>query len=313
MKNFAPIVLFTYNRPLKTEQTINALIKNELASESVVFFYCDGPKDDATEEQLSKIADVRQIVRKNYSFKEVHIIESERNKGLANSIIGGVTDIINQYGKIIVLEDDIITSKGFLRFMNDALEFYQTEERVMHISGYMYPHSGKLPETFFFNVPYPGGGWATWERAWKHFNNDADYLYNFFEENNTWDDFNRFGGKYLQKQLYSNVNHRIETWFIKWHAVLVMLDGFTLYPSQSLTNNIGFDDTATHCTPMTKFDIDLLAEQIEIQNIPLMVSIKAKKIIIRFYQGRFYSVRHFLINNMPEWIKLSLKRIFQPK
>lgn len=311
MNNLAPIVLFTYNRPLKTEQTINALIKNELASNSIVYFYCDGPIDDATEEQLSKIVAVRQIVRKEYSFKEVHIIESVRNIGLANSIIGGVTDILNQYGKIIVLEDDIITSKGFLKYMNDALNFYQFEEKVMHISGYMYPHTEKLPETFFFNVPYPGGGWATWERAWRYFNNDADYLYKFFEENNIWDNYNRFGGKYLQKQLHSNVNHLIETWFIKWHSVLVILNGFTLYPGQSLTNNIGFDNTATHCTQMTKFDIAQLAEQIEIREIPLIESKKAKRIIIRFYQGRFYSFRHFLIKNIPERIKPLLKRIFQ--
>lgn len=313
MKNLAPIALFTYNRPSKTEQTLNTLVKNDLANESIVYIYCDGPKNNATEEQKSKIDAVRQIVRRIYSFKEVHIIESDKNKGLANSIIGGVTDIINQYGHIIVLEDDIITSKGFLRYMNDALEFYQTEEKVMHISGYMYPHCEKLPETFFFNVPYPGGGWATWKRAWEHFNNDADYLYDFFEENNSWDNFNRFGGKYLQKQLFSNVKHEIETWFIKWHAVLVKLNGFTLYPCQSLTNNIGFDGTATHCTSMTKFDIKQLAEYIKVQKIPLIESKRAKKIIIRFYQGKFYPIRHFLIRIIPQWIKPSLKKILQLK
>ena len=311
MNQLAPIIVFCYNRPRHVEQTLLALSKNELADQSVLYIYCDGPKDNASNDQIEKITEVRRIVRKQKWCKEVHIFESDKNKGLANSIIGGVTDVINQYGKVIVLEDDIVTSVGFLRYMNDALDIYKDEDKVMHISAYMYPHKKKLPETFFFTVPYPGGGWATWQRAWKHFRDDADYFYGYFEKHKQWDKFNKLGGKYLQKQLKANVDGALKTWFIKWHATLLLLDGLTLYPNHSLTNNIGFDETGTHCSPMTKFDIENPAVSINVEKIGLVQSKKATKIIIRFYQGRFYPVRNFFIKFTPDRVKLLIKNMLK--
>jgi hypothetical protein len=313
MTELAPIILFTYNRPYHTQRTLDALMQNELADESILYLYCDGPKEDATDEQKQKIAEVRHIIREKRWCKEVQVIEFPKNKGLANSIINGVTEVIEKHGKVIVLEDDIITSKGFLKYMNDALRIHEKNVKVMHISAYMYPHSEKLPDTFFFNVPYPGGGWATWKRAWNYFNPDARRLYNYFEERKLWNTFNKFGGKYLQKQLQANMEGSLKTWFIKWHATLIIQNGFTLYPSCSLTNNIGFDEEGTHCTPMTKFDIHNLAASIPVEDIPLIESKKAKRIIIRFYQGRFYPVRRFLINMTPEFIKPFVKKNFLPK
>jgi len=313
MLEFAPIIVFTYNRPVHTGKTLNALMQNELASESVLYIYCDGAKENATEEQKEKIKQVREVVQKKQWCKEVHIIESEQNKGLADSIIGGVTEVINKHGKVIVLEDDIVTSKGFLRYMNDALCFYEKELKVMHICAYMYPHKEKLPETFFFEVPYPGGGWATWNRAWQYFKNDAQYFYDYFEQHQAWDIFNKFGGKYLQKQLKVNVDGKLYTWFIKWHGTLLLQNGLTLYPYCSLTQNIGFDNEATNCSAMTKFDVDYLADYVKVEPIPLMESKKATRIIVRFYQGRLYPIRRFLINATPEFVKTMLKKILHFK
>jgi len=313
MYQLSPIVVFAYNRPHHLEQTLVALMENDLASESNLYIYCDGPKKSATAEQLTEIVKVRQVTRQRQWCKQVHIIESDQNKGLADSIIEGVTEIVNKYGRIIVLEDDIVTSTGFLKYMNDVLTFYQGNEKVMHVSAYMYPHKGTLPETFFFNVPYPGGGWATWQRAWVNFNDDAFFFYNYFDKQNQWSKFNKVGGKYLQKQLRANVDGELKTWFIKWHATLIMLNGFTLYPCQSLTNNIGFDETATNCSPMTKFDIEQLADQISVETIPFAESNKATRIIVRFYQGRFYLVRSFVIKITPEWIKPLFKIILKLK
>ena len=308
----SPIIVFTYNRPIHTEKTLNALMQNELASESVLYVYCDGVKENATEEQREKIKQVRKIVRKKQWCKDVHIIENDRNKGLADSIIGGVTEVVNKYGKVIVLEDDIVTSKGFLHYMNDALNFYEKEKKVMHVSGYMYPHKEKLPETFFFNVPLCWG-WATWNRAWQYFKNDAQYFYNYFETNQLWDKFNKLGGKYLQKQLKANVDGNIYTWFIKWHTIVLLHNGLTLYPYRSLTQNVGFDKAGVHCTPMTKFDIDYLADYVKVEPIPLVESKDATKIIVRFYQGRLYPIRRFLINATPEFVKPVLKKILHLK
>ena len=154
----APIVLFVYNRPWHTEQTLNALMQNELADQSVLYIYADGPKENATEEQLKKIEEVRHVIRTKKWCKEVHIIESEKNKGLADSIINGVTEIVNKYGKVIVLEDDIVTSKGFLKYMNEALELYKEEDKVYHISGYMFPVKGNCLKPFFIDRLHAGDG-----------------------------------------------------------------------------------------------------------------------------------------------------------
>ena len=126
----APIILFVYNRPWHTEQTLRALMANELAAKSELYIYADGPKPNATDEQLQKIHEVRQLIRQEQWCDKVHIVESEKNKGLADSIIGGVTEIVNKYGKIIVLEDDIVPTTGFLQYMNDALEMYKDDEQV---------------------------------------------------------------------------------------------------------------------------------------------------------------------------------------
>ena len=126
----APIILFVYNRPWHTEQTLRALMANELAVESELYIYADGPKPNATDEQLQKIREVRQLIRQEQWCGKVHVVESEKNKGLANSVINGVSEIVNKYGRIIVLEDDLKTSPTFLTYMNQALEYYESFHSV---------------------------------------------------------------------------------------------------------------------------------------------------------------------------------------
>ena len=288
MTNLAPIIVFCYNRPWHVEQTLEALSRNELADQSVLYIYCDGPKADASDEMCQKIAEVRQVVRKRQWCKEVHVVEAEKNKGLAANIVDAVTGIVNQYGRVITLEDDIITSVGYLRYMNDALEMYKDDEQVMHISGYMWPHRCQLPETFFYEVPYPGGGWATWQRAWKHYTNDAKPLYDYWCTR--WDEFNKFGGDYLQNQLEKNYRGVMKTWFIKWHAVMLQRGALTLYPGQSLTNNIGFDEQATNCYTTDKFDV-VPVDYVEVKRRSIKENKRAAREIYAFYQGRWYNRR----------------------
>ncbi len=303
----APIILFTYNRPEHAQQTFNALAQNVGAKESVLYVYCDGVKEGASEEQHTKVAAMQQLAQSwegNDAFAEVNVVLSDKNKGLANSIIGGVTEVVNQYGKVIILEDDIITSVGFLNYMNDALELYQKDEKVMHISGYMYPHRCTLPNTFFYQVPYPGGGWATWARAWQYYNDNTQELYDAFKNN--WKQFNSFGGNYLQVQLEKNLDGSLHTWFIKWHAVLLQRNALTLYPSVSLTNNIGFDDTGSNCFTTSKFDVDNLAQDIDVKRVPIVQNKKAARIIYEFYQGRWYNKRNRkrIYNKIKSWFHL---------
>ena len=285
----APIVIFAYNRPDHLRRTLEALAKNELASESVLYIFCDGSKEGASEEMREKVEATRALAKAVMGFKELHVVERPRNIGLKENIVGAVTEVVNRYGSIITLEDDVVTSIGFLRFMNDALETYKDEEKVMHISAYMYPHKGRLPETFFFPVPYPGGGWATWARAWKYYDDDTESVYNQWKDR--WEEFDVLGGDYLSKQLKANYNGTMKTWFVKWHAVLLSRKAVTLYPHQSLTNNIGFDDEATNCYATNRFDVLDLASHVDVMKNPVKVNRKASRIIYDFYQGHWYNKR----------------------
>ena len=286
----APIIVFSYNRPIHLRQTLNALSKNEFAKDSELFVFCDGARDDAVDDLVKKVEESREVARKITGFKSVSVIEREKNYGLANNIIDAVTGIVNRYGRVITLEDDVITSVGFLKYMNEALELYENDEVIMHISGYMYPHKEKLPETFFYEVPYPGGGWATWKRAWAYFSNDIDELYSYWSLR--WKSFNKFGGDYLQRQLEGNKAGTMYTWFIKWHAVMLRMGGLTLYPHTSLTNNIGFDSSGCNCGTMSQFDIEHPVDYVSVKRIPMKESRKAARIINHFYSGHWYSKRY---------------------
>lgn len=305
--DLAPIVLFVYNRPWHTEKTLLALSNNELADKSILYIYSDGPKNDR-EDQIERIIDVRKLIRARKWCNQVNIIEFNHNKGLADSIIDGVTEVINKYGKIIVLEDDVITSSGFLKYMNDALNIYKLEEKVMHISGFMYPHKNKkLPETFFYPLPYPGGGWATWERAWKYFNNDHNFLKGYFDKYNLWQKFNTAGGRYLQKQLELNCDGTLKTWFVKWHASLLLRDGLTLFPNKSLIINTGFDGSGENCAPSSCFNGER-TEIIIVKKQSIKVSKLAKKIIIDFYQGQNKrSLNRYLKDLIPQKLKRNIQ------
>lgn len=283
----APIIVFGYNRPEHYQRTLDALCKNGLASESVLFLYCDGAKDDASSETLAKIAEVRTIAHAQHWAKETYVIEASYNKGLAESIIDGVTEVIRQYGRVIVLEDDLVTSSGFLQYMNNALDFYQNEERVMHVTGYMYPHKWPLPETFFYEVPHCWG-WGTWERAWQYFSNDAEGLYNYWKGD--WNTFDKFGSNVLSEQLISNYNGSLNTWFVKWYAVVLMKNGLALYPGKSLVLNDGFNKGATNCHETHLFDVTPVAH-VDVCKIPIKSNKRAAKIIYDVYQGHWYNKR----------------------
>lgn len=287
----APIIVFAYNRPDHLRNTLEALSKNDLADQSELTIFCDGPKEGASEVQLSAIQEVRHVAHEKQWCKNVTVIESEQNKGLANSIIAGVTSVVEEFGRVIVLEDDIVTSRGFLKYMNDALDLYESDERVMHVSGYMYPHKGKLPDTFFCALPLCWG-WATWKRAWRFFEDDARKWSDYYEKNGLWDRFNVFGGNILQKQLEDNVRGVIRTWFVKWHSSVLFHDGLALFPGVSLVDNIGMDGTGEHCSTSGSFSNGILADHVQVRRIPLKEDRKGRNAIRHFYQGYWYSKRN---------------------
>lgn len=255
MDILAPIVLFCYNRPHHTLAVLKSLKENDLANKSILYIYADGPKENADFETINSINELRSIIRQENWTKEVHIIEQTKNIGLANSIINGITEIINQYGKIIVLEDDTVPTKGFLRFMNDTLKMYNDDESVMNISGYLYPiNLDKYAQSSFFSRVAAGWGWATWARAWKHYEPNIDKILHNLENNNLISAFNVDNTHLFFNQLLDNKNNKMYTWGIRWYASWFLNNGYNLFPKTSLIKNIGFDSSGSNCSSTDRFD-----------------------------------------------------------
>lgn len=284
--NLAPIVLFVYNRPEHTRQTLEALMANELAAESTLIVYADGPKPGADQKLLSQIAETRRLIKERAWCKEVVLIESDTNKGLARSIVQGVTEVSDKYGKVIVLEDDIVTSKGFLKYMNDALTVYENEQQVMEISGFMFPvESQNLPDTFFYNAN-SCWGWGTWKRSWSYYNDDALDLYTkLINKKPDWLAFNAYQKDEFRTQLIANIEGRIKTWAVKWHTSMYLNNGFVLHPKISLTKNIGFDGTGVNCGPNENMMSLNVADAIEVNRINSFTINETAHVALKNYFG----------------------------
>jgi hypothetical protein len=242
MQSFAPIALFVYNRPQHTERTLKFLKQNELAAESRLFIFSDGPK---TDQDTDKVAAVRDFLKTVDGFRSVEIIERKENMGLANSVIAGVGRLVKDYKQVIVLEDDLITSPYTLNYFNDALNRYRNEEQVMHIGAYMYPlKANDLPESFFYRAA-TSWGWATWDRAWQHFEPNIDTLINQFDARKR-SAFSIEHTMNFWKQMIDFRNGKNNSWAIRWYASIFLKNGLTLNPAHSLINNIGHDGTGVH-------------------------------------------------------------------
>jgi len=232
----APILLFVYNRPQHTRRTLAALEDANLASESELYIFSDGAKDANSIELVNQ---VRAIIREPRNFKQITIVERQKNMGLAENIIDGVSNIIKKAGRVIVLEDDLEISKHGLTYFNEALTTYQFEDKVMEISGYMYPVKdvSKLEESFFFRVAN-SWGWATWARAWQHFDKDIHALTKDF----TAADIKRFTIDHTEnfwRQVEQFKAGKINSWAIRWYLSIFNRQGLVLYPRESMIQNIG--------------------------------------------------------------------------
>ncbi len=277
---FAPIVLFTYNRPWHTRQTVEALQKNELAQDSELFIYSDASKN---EKDYLNVQEVRQYLKNIKGFKSITIIERKKNFGLAENIISGVTNIVNKYGKIIVLEDDLVTSTYFLRFMNEALALYEKDKKVACISGYIYPIDN-LPQTFFIKGA-DCWGWATWKRAWNIFESDGQKLLDEIKEKKVKREFDFNNSYNFYKMLKMQIKGKNNSWAVRWYASAFIKNMFTLYPGESYVRNIGFGENATHCkTEINIFDVDLCNQKFSLKKTSIEENNKAKKLMEKYFK-----------------------------
>ncbi|MBE7178440.1 MAG: glycosyltransferase [Mucilaginibacter polytrichastri] len=283
MMNIAPIALFVYNRPEHTRRTLDTLRKNILAEESRLFIFSDAPKTPADEE---KVQEVRRIIRQADGFRTITLVMRETNFGLANSIIAGVTKLTDEYGCVIVMEDDLISSPYMLQYFNEALSRYEREERVMHIGAYMYAlkDASHLPETFFYRAA-TSWGWATWKRAWQHFDPDIDRLMGQFDKKK----IARFSIEHSMnfwKQMQQFKAGKNNSWAIRWYASVFLRDGLTLNPSQSLVNNIGHDGSGTHSGTIDVYNVQVRQSPIKEYPQVLEENPQAYQAIHTFLSGR---------------------------
>lgn len=254
----APICLFTYNRLEETKKTIAALQQNNLAKESELFIFSDGWKNV---DDKKKIENLRSFLKTITGFKSITVFESPRNKGLAQSIISGVTKIINLYDNIIVLEDDLITSRNFLDFMNQSLVYYKDNKSVFSISGYTMslPSLKKIDKDYYIGVRASSWGWATWGRSWCDIDWDIKDYFNFEKSFFSKLKFNR-GGSDMTRMLKNQMKGEIDSWAIRWCYNQYQRGQYTIYPKISKVVSIGFGEGATHTKNTKRFDTDIDVE-----------------------------------------------------
>ncbi len=259
MEEYAPIAVFVYNRPRHTRAMLESLATNPEFINSPLYIFSDGPKSPS---MAAPVHETRRVLE-DVTHPCMTVKTSKVNQGLARSISSGVSELCDKMGRVIVVEDDLQVSKSFLKYMNAALERYEKEERVMHISGYMYPVKASLPKTFFFRNT-SSWGWATWHRAWKHFSNDAGKLFESIRSmKNGIYEFNICNSCKYTTMLEKQLRNKIDSWAICWDASVFINHGLCLYPFKSLVRNRGFDDSGIHCGFDNRFDTDLYDGPIE--------------------------------------------------
>lgn len=254
----APVVIFVYARPEHTQKTIEALAKNHGADETEVYIYSDAAKNEKAIENVKLVREYIDTLPERQYFKSVKIIKAQSNKGLANSVISGVSEIIEQYGKVIVVEDDLVSSPDFLEYMNDALEYYEKDNEIWSISGYTFQIDTPKDYKSDVYLSYRGcsWGWATWKDRWEKVDwNVSDY--NRFKINKKLrKKFNR-GGRDMANMLDLQMQGKIDSWAIRWCYAQFQFDMLTVYPVVSRIKNIGLDGTGTHSGISSKYDVTL--------------------------------------------------------
>ncbi|OGI27878.1 MAG: hypothetical protein A2287_09750 [Candidatus Melainabacteria bacterium RIFOXYA12_FULL_32_12] len=298
----APIVLFVYKRLEHLKKTVNALKNNFLAEESELIIFSDAAKDDFS---IKKVQQVRDYIKSINGFKTVTIIEREQNCGLANNIISGVTEVVNKYGKIIVLEDDLVTSKYFLKYMNDALDLYENEEDVISISGYFFDTKKKIPETFFLRWA-DCWGWATWKRGWDLFESDGEKLLQELTKRKLLKKFNINNSAGYIEMLKGQIEGTNDSWAVRWYASAFINNKLTLCPGSSLVFNVGCDGSGTHCDSSNILDTSISNNLVNMTKIPVKNNLFALKQVEKFFRrinkrpflNHLKKVRKYIFNNI---------------
>jgi len=296
----APIVLFTYNRPIHTRATIEALRANIGAEDTVIHIYSDGPK---TPSQSDSVRQVRSYLRSVDGFRSVAIIERERNMGLAASVIAGVTEILSLHPAAIVMEDDMITSRIFLSFMNVALQTYAGRSDIFSVTGYNYPLPipRGYPDEAYLSYRSSSWGWGTWSDRWSKVDWKVSDFSEFMQDSAAQARLAR-GGADLLPMLRNQLAGKLDSWSIRFDYAHYKHDALCLHPTHSKLYNIGFDGSGVHCGVSAEYDVELDEEE---RSFNLRPDLQIDPVILEIFNKRFCQVA---TSDVPSQAKSFLKR-----
>ena len=296
----APIILFTYRRAAHTRRCVESIKRSPLAAESKLYIFSDAPKGNA---DLADVLAVRSYLKTVTGFKSVVIEEATENLGLANSVIYGVGKVLEEHGRTIVLEDDLILSPYFLSYMNEALEIYKDEEDVININSHILSSPMTFNENFFISFAN-SWGWATWKRGWKYFEPDAEKLLAKIESEGREREFDM--GYHFTRMLREQCAGKINSWAIRWNASLFVNKKLSLNVGRPLVVNGGFGEGATHCNTPDLFSVKLYTEEIHPQKIAPVEENKKMRNKLRIT----YMMRTSYTNKLRVLILTKLKEFF---
>lgn len=261
LSNLAPIAFFCFNRADKTKLVLENLAKNDLAGESDIYIFCDGPRNI---KDLQDIKEVHEVIDSFQGFKNKYITKREVNHGSQFSIIYGINQVLENHDSIIVVEDDIITAPSFLKFTNDALNFYKDESNIWCVSGFNYPKNiitypdSYLEDVFFVKGKNSSWGWGTWKDRWQKIDFEIKDYQEFVKNKQLVKEFNRAGSN-MADMLRMQKTNKINAWDIQMSYAMFKNDGYSMQSIKPLTKNIGFDASGTH----TVSDLDLTSFEFE--------------------------------------------------
>jgi hypothetical protein len=269
MSFLTPIALFVFRRPAHTRLTLESLAKNPEFTESPLFIYCDGARHDS---EMAQVEETRRLVR-NWPHPNKTIFERDRNWGLANSLIEGVTQLCEKFGRVIVVEDDLVVSPMFLNYLNAALKHYADEPKVMQVSGYMFPIDGNNKRDAQLLPIISTWGWATWDRAWKYFGMSDNAIEKLLNDSKQKHAFNLEGSYPYIRRLKQQINGKSDSWGIRWYLSVFVAGGMVVYPPKSLVQNIGQDGSGTHCRLESTQESEVIIFSNELITFPDEISI----------------------------------------
>jgi hypothetical protein len=311
LETLAPIVLFVYNRLEHTQKTIDSLAKNPLAKDSVLYIFSDNAKDSANQQKVDDVRRYIDSLPKSGYFKDVIIQKAKHNKGLANSIISGVSKVIEIHKKVIVLEDDLLCSVDFLNFINDALNFYESNPKIGSISGYSpLQHMPTDYKDSIYIAPRSSSlGWATWIDRWSEVDWEVRDFESFRKDKNLRKRFDMCGNDRfdrLRRQLELGAN----SWSIRFGYWQNKTDRYTIFPSQTRIQHIGWDGSGVHNANAKELDTHIKQHPISYEFRDIEPNAKIIAMMHKAYSGSIWGqIARYLRNNGFGWLEKILRKM----